>query len=297
MQNGGVYVNGPQAVSTAPAAGTILGGDNGLSRSTVTPTFLVLGDDVGTLSGLANLLSDREINTQGFFIELFKFPLTSERLHLTNQEVFVGDTTKRLAITKQNWIYSDFVTGTSTEFIFSQTAGVDFLLVQLGGANSGYLLDLTNGRMCIGNNVVPPEATLHLLAGVVGSGGAPFLYTAGAAAQTVLKNGAKNFNGTNEFLTAGGVNYTMAKTLTATAALNFPNTLPGTSSDLTIALTGAALGDIVMLGVPNASTVANGCFTAWVSAPNTITVRFTNNDLLAAFDPASGTFRVAIVKY
>lgn len=105
------------------------------------------------------------------------------------------------------------------------------------------------------------------------------------------------YDGTNLKFRAGSTTYTMAKTLTATATLNFNSTSPGTSSDLTITVNGAADGDVVSLGIPNASIVSNGCFTAWVSAANTIKVRFTNNDLTNALDPASGTFRVSILKY
>lgn len=85
--------------------------------------------------------------------------------------------------------------------------------------------------------------------------------------------------------------------LSATAVLDFGSTSAGTSTDLTIALAGAALGDVVMIGVPNASTLANGVFTSWVSSANTVKVRFTNTNLVTALDPASGTFRVAIIQF
>jgi hypothetical protein len=84
--------------------------------------------------------------------------------------------------------------------------------------------------------------------------------------------------------------------ISATATLNFPSTVGGTSSDLTMTLTGAVDGDAIMIGVPNGSTVANGCFTGWVSASNTVTIRYTNNDLVTSYDPASGTFKATIVK-
>lgn len=81
-----------------------------------------------------------------------------------------------------------------------------------------------------------------------------------------------------------------------TAVLNFPSTAAGTSSDLTITVTGAADGNPVSLGVPNASTLANGSFSAWVSAADTVTIRFANNSS-GALDPASGTFRATVLKY
>lgn len=83
--------------------------------------------------------------------------------------------------------------------------------------------------------------------------------------------------------------------LSASQALDFASTAAQTSADLTIALTGAALGDTVVLGVPNASINANTDFSAFVSAANVVTVRF-NNYSSAAVDPASGTFKVTVVK-
>jgi hypothetical protein len=84
--------------------------------------------------------------------------------------------------------------------------------------------------------------------------------------------------------------------LTNSATLNFGNTAAGAATDLTITVTGAADGDAVALGVPNGSTVANGSFTAWVSATDTVTVRFSNSNLVTALDPASGTFKVRVFK-
>jgi hypothetical protein len=82
---------------------------------------------------------------------------------------------------------------------------------------------------------------------------------------------------------------------TASAALNFTSTNAQLSSDLTITLTGAAVGDPVILGVPDAATLANCSYSAWVSAANTVTVRL-NNYSSSAKDPASGTFKVTILK-
>jgi hypothetical protein len=83
---------------------------------------------------------------------------------------------------------------------------------------------------------------------------------------------------------------------TASATLDFGSTLPSASTDLTMTVTGASVGDVVILGVPNASVPANGGFFAWVSASNTVSVRFFNNDALASLDPASGSFKSTILK-
>lgn len=85
--------------------------------------------------------------------------------------------------------------------------------------------------------------------------------------------------------------------ITATATLDFPSTLAASSSDLTMTLTGAVDGDSVMLGVPNGSVNVNTAYFAWVSAANTITVRFINFDIALASDPASGVFRATIMRF
>lgn len=83
--------------------------------------------------------------------------------------------------------------------------------------------------------------------------------------------------------------------LKGSATLDFPATAAQNSSDLTITVTNAALNDMVMLGVPNGSVIANTCYTAFVSAANTVTVRF-NNFSTVSQNPASGTFRVYVIK-
>lgn len=84
--------------------------------------------------------------------------------------------------------------------------------------------------------------------------------------------------------------------LSASATLDFASTSAQSSSDLTITVTGAALSDVVSLGVPNGSVNANSSFSAWVSAADTVTVRF-NNYSAGAIDPASGTFRVSVQQF
>ena len=81
----------------------------------------------------------------------------------------------------------------------------------------------------------------------------------------------------------------------ASATLDFPNTATRTSADLTITVTGAASGDMVVLGVPNAAVVANSSYTAWVSGDNTVTVRFHNYDN-ADKNPTSAIFKVTVIK-
>jgi len=82
--------------------------------------------------------------------------------------------------------------------------------------------------------------------------------------------------------------------------VEIPSTASGNSSTLTIPVTGAADGDVVSLGAPNALASASGvCYTAYVSATNTVTVKMNNyNPLLTGnVNPAAGTFRVTVIKY
>jgi hypothetical protein len=82
--------------------------------------------------------------------------------------------------------------------------------------------------------------------------------------------------------------------LLATATLDFGSVVAGAIADLTVTVTGAVVGDIVALGAP--AIPNKGTYFAWVSATNTVTVRFANNDLTTAKDPASGSFKVRVFK-
>jgi hypothetical protein len=88
----------------------------------------------------------------------------------------------------------------------------------------------------------------------------------------------------------------MAKTITATATLDFGSIAAGATETLTITLTGAISGDVVNLGVPNVSMHADIDYFVWVSANNTVSVRCRNYGA-SPVDPASGVFRASIIKY
>lgn len=83
---------------------------------------------------------------------------------------------------------------------------------------------------------------------------------------------------------------------TASAALNFASTADGATSDLTMTVTGATVGDMVLLGIPNGAQPAGGVwYQAWVSAADTVSIRL-YNESGAAVDPASDTFSVMVVR-
>ncbi|MGV3768140.1 MAG: hypothetical protein ACO1NW_18555 [Chitinophagaceae bacterium] len=174
---------------------------------------------------------------------------------------------------------------------------VDVLTSTLFQINEGGRVVIPH-RVIIGTGDIGsfvPAAKLHIAAGAASAGNAPLKFTAGTNLSTP-EAGAVEFDGTNYYATSGTIRYTLAKTLTTTASLNFPSTASQTESNLTITVTGAALGDAVSLGVPHDAIVSGGSYSAWVSAANTVTVRFAVYGA-SSQDPASGTFRVSVMKY
>jgi len=143
--------------------------------------------------------------------------------------------------------------------------------------------------------ITSPTAKLHIAAGSATASTAPLKIAEGTNL-TTPEDGAIEHTTDNLHFTAGSTRYTLAKTLTATATLDFGSTASQTTADLTITVTGAATGDAVSLGVPVESVVSDSSFSAWVSAANTVTVRFSNHSA-SALDPASGTFRAVVIKY
>jgi hypothetical protein len=112
-------------------------------------------------------------------------------------------------------------------------------------------------------------------------------------------NGNVNTRGnltTTGSVTIGSGGTAITNVLSTNATLDFNSTNSGASSDLTITLSGVAVGDPVFLAVDNSSVSGGTNFTAWVSAANTVTVRF-NNYSSSAVNPSSGTFRVAVMKF
>ena len=151
------------------------------------------------------------------------------------------------------------------------------------------------GKMYVGGTTAP-TATLHLPAGTSSANTAPLKFTSGTNL-TTAEAGAVEWNGTNLFITTSTpTRQTVNQGLTGSATIDFLSTNAQNSRDVTVTVTGASDGDVVALGVPNAAVNANTCYTAWVSATNTVTVRF-NNYSSAAVDPAQGNFKIFVTKF
>lgn len=143
----------------------------------------------------------------------------------------------------------------------------------------------------IGNNFSASTGT-DIETGSIGSNASKFiqadnvLHTAGPVAGTVGQ------------LQVIGPNLAPAWTtlfLSASQALDFNSTAAQSSSDLTISLPGAVIGDTVVLGTPISAINNNSDFTAFVSAADLITVRF-NNYSATAIDPGPATFKVTVIR-
>lgn len=173
------------------------------------------------------------------------------------------------------------------------------------GTNDGNLLNLetngstrlnvTSGGLVFVGGATTPTARLHIAAGTASANTSPLKLTSGTSL-TTPEAGAVEFDGTNYFVTSSSTRYTLAKTLSATATLDFPSISAEGSSNLTITVTGAATGDVTLIGIPSGSIPSNFSYFAWVSAADTVTVRAVNN-AVSSTDPASGTFRATVLKY
>lgn len=194
---------------------------------------------------------------------------------------------------------ADFI-GVNVKMIINQTGSAsgnligfnhDPILTSMLGKNIA--VRAVTGRSIFGGT--SPTAIVEIGAGTATAGTAPLKLTSGTNL-TTPESGAIEFDGTNYFVTSSTTRYTVAKTLTNTATLNFDLTSVN-SQDLTITVTGAAAGDAVSCGVDAGSATANVIFTWWVSATNTVTVRASRIDVASGADPASGTFRASVIKY
>lgn len=92
------------------------------------------------------------------------------------------------------------------------------------------------------------------------------------------------------------------KFLSATGSLDFTALAANSCEVLTITVSGAADGDTVNLGVPNALADVDGAterttFFGWVSGANTVSVRRCNITGTITADPAAATVRAEVTKY
>jgi hypothetical protein len=113
------------------------------------------------------------------------------------------------------------------------------------------------------------------------------LATSGAHAITLTSSGA-----TNVTLPLSG---TLVSAISAGVTWDCDPVAPTASHSVNIVANGAEDGDAVSLGVPHLVANAGGIYTAWVSATNQVTIKFSNTTGVA-INPPSGDFKVKILK-
>ncbi|XMO87919.1 hypothetical protein AAFN75_06415 [Algibacter sp. AS12] len=88
------------------------------------------------------------------------------------------------------------------------------------------------------------------------------------------------------------------RSLSATALLDFPDRFDSNTNqfDLTIAVDGAKVGDVVCLGLPRAVMGNYTMYSAWVSAPDEVSVRI-NASPFSRTNPPRAVFRVTVFQY
>jgi hypothetical protein len=212
----------------------------------------------------------------------------SPRLRLSGTAWNTGGTP---ATNTMNWAIENIPTSGNPP-----TSALSFSFDRSATGYSTALTLLNTGRLGVGS-VSNPTASLQLPSGTTTVNTAPLKFTSGTNL-TTPEAGALEWDGTNLFLTtSGNVRQTINQGLTATSILDFPSTNNGSFSNLTVTVTGAVDGDVVTLGLPNNSVpAANSNFIAWVSAANTVTVRFNNNSGVAQ-DPVIGNFKIFVTKF
>jgi len=167
-------------------------------------------------------------------------------------------------------------------------------ILEVGNGGDSYNQHMIINRSGLVGLGITPTSRLTLAAGTTLV--APVQLTSGTNLTTPI-NGAVEFNGTNYFVTTGSTRHILSKTLTGTGVLNYGSIASLATETLTITVTGAAIGDVVLVGIDNGSKSTGLIFgQPWVSATNTVSVE-AYNSTGSAIDPASGTFRASVIKY
>jgi hypothetical protein len=96
-------------------------------------------------------------------------------------------------------------------------------------------------------------------------------------------------------LTVGG-GTPIVKVLSVSVTISFPALAAQSNSTVPITVTGAAVGDVVTLGMPSTGPANMTTYSAWVSAANTVSVRYQNFSS-ASTTATSGTFRISVMKF
>jgi hypothetical protein len=90
-----------------------------------------------------------------------------------------------------------------------------------------------------------------------------------------------------------GSGSTVSKLLSASSSMTFGTIGANSCAEQTLNVTGAADGDTVALGVPNAAAVSGTVFSSWVSGAGVVKIRACNTGA-ASVTVTAGNFRVDV---
>jgi hypothetical protein len=179
-----------------------------------------------------------------------------------------GGTTPNITIANAGISTTGVVTASTQTFGGAKTFA--------GDINGSSALNVTGFSTLTGGASIGTMTTTSSLTHIIG------VNSSNAIGEIALGSGLNLSSGT---LNLGGF---------VLATLDFPNTSAQSSSDITVAYTGAAVSHPVMLAIPDGSAPANTNYTAWVSSANTVKIRF-NNYSSGSINPASGQFTVFVL--
>ena len=140
-----------------------------------------------------------------------------------------------------------------------------------------------------------PPAGVNYTAFKAGTQSADITYTLPAAALNGATSGTDLGTGYMEANSGGALSWRQSIVKTVTN-LNFGTIAAQRSSDVTVIVTGAAVGDIVNVGVDDATVSNNMCYTAWVSATDTVTIRYNNYGTASRTPGTTNTFKIQVTK-
>jgi len=275
----------------------IQGSDGTLNSSQITlDNSLDISTDDGDITVTAGAAGSVEITTEnGIDLESTSGTQSSKVSLSTTQSIYqIKDGVQEAGVTLSN--PGGYLLGS-----FFGTDGTNESSVQVLGGTDGTVIfnTVSSERMRIasdgnvGIGVSAPSALLDVAAGTAST--AAVKLTNGTLLTTPEAN-AVEWDGTNLHVTdVAATRYVVAKGLTATRNYDF-GSLTQNCETTTVTVTGAALGDVVSIGVPAAAAVAGVTFTAWVSAADVVSIRCCAVTAVAA-DPAAGDFKVFVTKY
>jgi hypothetical protein len=111
-----------------------------------------------------------------------------------------------------------------------------------------------------------------------------------------VENGAIEFDGTDLTVASGSKRFPLLRGIRADiGGLDFASVADGAFSATTVSVTGALVGDFVIINEPAVAQADGVYYTARVSASNTVKVVL-HNESGSSFDPASGTFRICVIR-